>query len=88
MEYMALRKPSIVTDGGGIRELMEDEKTGFIIPPKSEIKLAEKINYLLDNKEVAKKMGDESRKIIIEKFSLDNSLKILMNLFNSLISNR
>lgn len=47
MEFMALGKPVIATDGGGIKELIIDRETGFLIPPKSPMVLAEKIIVLL-----------------------------------------
>ncbi|MBF0234977.1 MAG: glycosyltransferase family 4 protein, partial [Desulfamplus sp.] len=33
MEYMALKKPVIVTDCGGNKELVEDHHTGFLVEP-------------------------------------------------------
>ena len=31
MEYMALGKPVIATDGGGTKEIVDDGETGFLI---------------------------------------------------------
>src|SRR5262249_61588037 len=53
MEYMALRKPVVATDGGGTRELVVDGETGFLVPPENPDALAAKIEYLLDNPDVA-----------------------------------
>jgi glycosyltransferase involved in cell wall biosynthesis len=66
-EAMACGLPVIVTDVGGNREWIIDGESGFIIPVKDYKMLAEKIIILLINKEVNKKFGKASRKIIEER---------------------
>ncbi|OLD73403.1 MAG: hypothetical protein AUI33_06815, partial [Ignavibacteria bacterium 13_1_40CM_2_61_4] len=58
MEYMALRKPVVATDGGGTRELVVDGQTGFLVPPEKPEALVAKIEYLLDNPGDARRMGE------------------------------
>src|SRR3989449_8023775 len=58
MEYMALRKPVVATDGGGTQELVVEGETGFLVPPKNPDRLAARIEYLLDNPEIARHMGE------------------------------
>src|SRR5437899_4057343 len=58
MEYMALRKPVVATDGGGTRELVVDGQTGFLVPPAKPEALVAKIEYLLDNPNDARRMGE------------------------------
>ena len=62
MEYMALEKPVIVTHGGGSKEIVIDGKTGFLVPPREPDILAEKIMFLLDNPQLAIRMGKAGRK--------------------------
>jgi glycosyltransferase involved in cell wall biosynthesis len=40
-----------------------------LVPPNNPIKLAEAIQYLLDNKDVRAKLGQEGRKIVEENYS-------------------
>ncbi len=70
MEYMALGKPVVATDGGGTNELVINCETGFLVPAKNPIALAEKIIYLLDNDDQAKAMGERGRQRIKNNFSL------------------
>jgi len=53
IESLRLKTPVIATDVGGIPELIEDKKTGFLIPPKNHELLADRIIYLLNNKNIA-----------------------------------
>jgi len=69
MEYMALRKPVVATDGGGTHELVADGETGFLVPPKSPDALAAKIEYLLDNPAIARHMGEAGEARLRRKFS-------------------
>ena len=70
MEYMALEKPVIVTNGGGTKELVVDNLCGFLVPQQRPDIIAEKIEYLLRNQEKAKMMGSKGKQIIENKFSI------------------
>jgi glycosyltransferase involved in cell wall biosynthesis len=70
MEFMALGKPVVVTRGGGTEELVLDNETGCLVKAKSPIEIAEKINYLLENQEIADIMGVKGRERIQSNFTL------------------
>ncbi len=84
MEYMALGKPVVATDGGGTKELVLDGKTGFLVKPQSPQALAEKILLLLDNETLAIKMGNEGRDRIRDKFSLKKMTQKYIRLYHDL----
>ena len=66
MEAMASGKPVIAANEGGIPEDVIDGKTGILINKITPEKIAEKIDYLLDNKKIAIKMGKQGKKRIKE----------------------
>jgi glycosyltransferase involved in cell wall biosynthesis len=86
MEYMVLGKPVVATDSGGTNEIIVDEKTGFLVPPKSPDIFAEKILYLLDNPEKAKLMGETGRKRVYEHFNLAKMTETYYNLYKKLLN--
>ena len=49
MEAMAMKKPVIATDVNGARELMDEGRTGLIVPPKDPEALASAITSIIDN---------------------------------------
>jgi len=85
MEYMAMEKPVIATDTGGNRELIADGTTGYLVPPFSVDDMAEKIEKLLNNKEIRFTMGQKGKERIIEEFSTDRMVGEYYKLYCSLI---
>jgi len=85
MEFMALEKPVIATDGGGTNELVQDNKTGFLVRDKCPNLMAEKIEYILNNKDVAYKMGKAAKTRIKSEFSISKMVASYDSLYKSLL---
>ena len=81
MEYMALGKPVIATDAGGTKELVVDGVTGLLIKENNPDEIIDKILYLIDNRDVAIKMGEEGKKRIVADFNLDKMTKEYIKLY-------
>jgi glycosyltransferase involved in cell wall biosynthesis len=73
IEYMALKKPVVAT--GSSEFFIKNGETGFLVPPRDSTQLAEKIYWLLKNKNAGKAMGQRA---FIHIFSLCN-----MDIFRS-----
>jgi len=71
LEYMALAKPVIASDGGGTEEIVDDNLTGFLIKPKQSKLLEDKIIYLMNNPEKAWDMGLRGQLKIRQHFSIE-----------------
>lgn len=71
MEYMALGKPVIATEGGGTNEIVIDGVTGFLVPPYNSKVLANKIIYLINNPELRNSFGSQSRERVNELFTME-----------------
>ncbi len=64
LEAMAAGLPIIATRVGGIPELVEDGKTGFLVDPGDSAAFAAAVIKLLQDKSLRQKMGLEARKKI------------------------
>jgi len=89
IEAMSWGLPVISSTEGAIPEIIQDGINGFIVNPKSPVQIAEKILFLINNSELRKKMGIESRKIFESKYSikayeknLDRAIKFFLKKIN------
>ena len=85
MEYMVMEKPVIATDSGGNRELVNDGRTGYLVPPFSSCDMVDKMAKLLNNKELRLSMGQQGKQRIIEEFSTEKMIGQYFELYQSLI---
>ena len=80
-EAQLMKKPVIATNVGGNPEMMIDGKTGFLVDQNNHEQLIDKLSLLLEDKELAKKMGNEGRKFIEDTFNWElvtkNFIKIM-----------
>jgi glycosyltransferase involved in cell wall biosynthesis len=87
-EAMASGKPVIGTSVGGIPDQIIDGYNGFLVQPKDPKAIAERIVYLVENPEEAKRMGLNGRKIVKEKFDINRKIDRIISLYNNILSRR
>ncbi len=68
LEALATGLPVVTTKVGGIPEMIEDGRNGFLVEPFNSKQLADRILYLLEHPSVASEMGAFARKVIEERF--------------------
>ncbi len=81
IEYMALGKAVVATDGGGTKELVEDGITGFLVPQRSPLVLSERIIQLLEDVDLRKKMGAKGKEKIINRYDMGKMVSKYLDLF-------
>jgi glycosyltransferase involved in cell wall biosynthesis len=64
----SLGLPAIATDINGSNEIIQNGINGYIIPPKDQLQLYQKMLFVLQNLHVTKQMADISRDHIIENY--------------------
>jgi len=75
LEAMALEKPVVATNRGGNVELVEDGKTGSLVPVQNPKALANAILALLNNPEQAIEMGRRGKEKVTREFSLERMVR-------------
>ncbi len=85
LEYMAARRPVVVTDVGGARETVIDGETGYLVDVGDDEKMAARIISLLNEPENAREMGERGRRIVEENFSCAAQLRHTKNLYDRLL---
>ena len=84
----AFKKPVVATDVGSIPEVVDNGKTGYIVPPKDAKKLAEAIIDLLRDKEKRREMGENAYKKTEEELSWDNIAVKTIEVYKKALSDR
>ncbi|MBI2625246.1 MAG: glycosyltransferase family 4 protein [Candidatus Nealsonbacteria bacterium] len=83
LEAMALGKPVVASRVGGIPEVIQDGKTGFLFEPGNQSDLTEKLRVLLQDYDLARRTGEEGKRFVRDKFSnlkyVENYLKMLQD---------
>ncbi len=70
LEWLAAGRPVVATRVGGIPELVDDGRTGLLVPPRDPAALAEAIERLLTNEPLRRAMGESARAAAADRFSL------------------
>jgi glycosyltransferase involved in cell wall biosynthesis len=85
IEGMSLGKPAVVTSVGGIPEVVQDDKTGLVVPPGDPNALSKALLRLLREPETAKRLGDEAKRRYEELYRPEIITRKLENFFEDLI---
>ena len=73
--------PVIATRCGGPEEIIEDSRTGFLVPVGDVAAMAERMTWLLDHPDEGTAMGAAGRKLVAERFSPGLSRTAFSRLF-------
>jgi glycosyltransferase involved in cell wall biosynthesis len=88
VETMSQGIPAIVTDVGGMPELVSHKRTGLVVPPGNAEALAQAIMRLYREPQLTAAFGEESAKWIAERFSVAGSLAAFQSLFRRLAAEK
>lgn len=82
------KKPVVVTDVGSVPEVVEEGKTGFIVPPRDAEALARAVVTLLRDEKLRKQMGNNAYHKLKEDFSWDNIVLRTIEVYDKAIEAR
>jgi glycosyltransferase involved in cell wall biosynthesis len=83
LEAMWYAKPVVTFDISSMPELVENNVTGYLIPPGNMEAFADKVIALMQNPNMRKKMGENAQNQIVEKFNQTEILPQLLKILNS-----
>ncbi len=85
LEAMSIGLPIIASKVGGIPEQVKDGHNGFLVPVKRPGAIAEAAAKLNSDTELQTRMGENSRKMVLEKFTVDKVLDQYMKVYESIV---
>jgi len=85
IEAMARGKPVVASRIGGVPELVQDGRTGFLVPPKDQRAFKDRIELLLDDANLRRRLGAAGRKLIEGEYTSESHARALLALYTSLL---
>lgn len=86
-EAMAAENAVVATEVGGMKEIGSDGETVLFVPPKDPQSIADKILYLLSDKQLVMSMAENAARYS-EAFDIQNSVRQLESEYEKLVSTR
>ncbi len=81
LEAMSCGVPVVASDADGFKEVVPDGVAGFVVPKNDASAAADKISYLLNNREKAVEMGLAGYKHVLENYTWTKSVDIMMDVY-------
>ncbi len=85
IEAFACSTPVIAANIGGMAEIIEHNKTGFLVEPENSEEIEKYIKFLWENKDKAIEMGKNAKKIVQEKYNQDIYYEKLMKVYEEVL---
>jgi len=88
LEAMAMEKPVVGTRVGGIPDLIEEGLNGYLVSPGNEKELASAVLKVLNDKDLALKMGHAGRKKMTDRFSAESMVRSIEEVYCELLKRK
>jgi glycosyltransferase involved in cell wall biosynthesis len=85
IEAAACGRPVVSTDVGGVRAVVRDTETGYVVPAEAEGQFAQRVGQLLEDPDAAQRLGRAGREHAAANFALDRLVGDLDTLYRELL---
>ena len=81
LEAMSAAKPVVATRVGGIPEIIDDHRTGILVPPRDPGALADALAHVLRKPLLAARLGAQARETVRRRFQVEGRLNALVDVY-------
>ena len=86
LEAMGLGIPVVASDVGGLKEIITDCETGYLVEPKSAARLAARIRDLAEDPDLRQRIGNAARQKAARDFSRERECAAIQSAYERLLS--
>ena len=88
LEGMASGKPVVASEIGGMRDLIQNRVTGFLVPPTGITAMSDALTEILQDAELAKSLGERARQHVVANHSSESVGRKVMNIYETILESR
>jgi glycosyltransferase involved in cell wall biosynthesis len=88
LEASACGKPVVVFDVGGLKEVVEDQVSGFVIPFGETDRVVEAFDKLIKDPLLARKLGQNGRERVIRNYNWKDNVTGMLGIYNDITSHK
>ena len=85
LEAMASCTPVIASRLGGLREVVRHGETGFLVEPGDAAELRHYLELVLDDPQLARRLGENARQLAIERFTWDACARRCLSAYEEIV---
>ncbi len=86
VESMACERPLVVSDADGLKEVVEQNVSGIIVPRKNPNAIAEALFALITNENYARKLGSNGRQRVLNLYNWDKNVDNMLDIYKEIIA--
>ncbi len=88
VEALALGKPVVATNLGGIKDIIEDEINGRLVAPDDVLSLVEAISWMLEHKEEAQLLSQRGKDKVLKEFNFGKMYQETLKVYRECLKER
>ncbi len=84
LEAMSMELPVVSTLAGGMNEVIRDGENGLLVGLFSPDQISQRIAFLIENPTEARKLGQNARKTVLDKFQIQHQIRVFSEVYQQL----
>ncbi|MBD3283212.1 glycosyltransferase, partial [Candidatus Pacearchaeota archaeon] len=84
LEAMSCGLPVLATPVGYIKEYIKDLNNGILIKKQDSYFLYRKLEFLMQDSQLRKELGENARQTVVKKFSWEHTVESILKVFDEL----
>ncbi|MFC1502487.1 glycosyltransferase [bacterium] len=85
VEAAACQLPVIASDIGGLPEVINHDKTGFLVPPRNPQSIADRVIQLITDTKLRQRMGKDARRRVREDYDWSQNSRQMEKLYQTVL---
>ncbi len=80
--------PVVATAVGGVPDMITDGENGFLVAPENDSQMIEKINFLLRDERLRKRIGMNGRNRVLREYGIETLVRNITDLYSTLLEKK